>query len=119
MPNISVKDVPAQWADALRRRAALNHRSLQGELMALIERAVQEHQPENDAAGSAARDEPSVRSHAHSGTVVGVDRFGHPIVRRGWKTVDQVAAELKAKYPDPVTDVPRGVDIIRADRDAR
>lgn len=119
MPNISVKDVPVQWANALRRRAALNHRSLQGELMAIIERAVQEQQPVNDAASSTAQAESSVRSHAHSGTVVGVDRLGHPIVRQGWKTVDRIAAELRAKYPEPVTDVPRGVDIIRADRDAR
>ena len=42
MPNISIKDVPEQWAEALRQRAARNHRSLQGELMSLIERAVGE-----------------------------------------------------------------------------
>jgi len=42
MPNISIKDVPEQWAETLRQRAARNHRSLQGELMAIIERAVQE-----------------------------------------------------------------------------
>jgi plasmid stability protein len=41
MANISIKDVPEQWAEALRLRAARNHRSLQGELMFLIEQAVQ------------------------------------------------------------------------------
>ena len=47
MPNISVKDVPEVWTEALRRRALRNHRSLQGELMAIIERAVAEPvQPE-------------------------------------------------------------------------
>ena len=37
MANISIKDVPEAWAEALRQRAARNHRSLQGELMALLE----------------------------------------------------------------------------------
>lgn len=35
--NLSVKDVPDDLADALRARARANHRSLQGELMAMIE----------------------------------------------------------------------------------
>lgn len=40
MPNLSIKDVPEALAEALRQRAAKNHRSLQGELMALLEAAV-------------------------------------------------------------------------------
>jgi plasmid stability protein len=35
--NLSVKDVPEHLAEALRDRARQNHRSLQGEMMALIE----------------------------------------------------------------------------------
>lgn len=35
--NLSVKDVPDDLAEALRTRARANHRSLQGELMAMIE----------------------------------------------------------------------------------
>jgi plasmid stability protein len=35
--NLSVKDVPDDIAEALRERARANHRSLQGELMAMIE----------------------------------------------------------------------------------
>ena len=42
MPNLSIKDVPEAWAEALRQRAARNHRSLQGELMALVEQAVKQ-----------------------------------------------------------------------------
>ena len=42
MPNLSIKDVPEAWAEALRQRAARNHRSLQGELMAIIETAATE-----------------------------------------------------------------------------
>jgi len=113
MPNISIKDVPEQWAETLRQRAARNHRSLQGELMAIIERAVQE------TAQSAAALGWSPNGRSGMGVVVGYGAGGHPNIRRGWKTVEQVAAELKAKYPEPVTDVPLGVDIIRADRDSR
>ncbi len=112
MPNISVKDVPEQWADALRRRAVRNHRSLQGELMAIIEQAVQEPVLDLPARQSIAAPSPH-------GVVVGYGAGGHPIVRRGWKTVDQIAAEMHAKYPEPVRDVPLGVDIIRQDRDSR
>ena len=35
--NLSVKDVPEELAEALRAQARANHRSLQGELMAMIE----------------------------------------------------------------------------------
>ena len=35
--NLSIKDVPDDWADLLRARARWNHRSLQGELMAMVE----------------------------------------------------------------------------------
>lgn len=35
--NLSVKDVPDTLVDALRERARQNHRSLQGEMVAMIE----------------------------------------------------------------------------------
>ena len=38
--NLSVKNVPDEIAERLRRRAARSHRSLQGELMAILEQAV-------------------------------------------------------------------------------
>jgi antitoxin FitA len=37
--NFSIKNVPDDIAEELRERAARNHRSLQGELMAIIEAA--------------------------------------------------------------------------------
>lgn len=40
MPNLSIKSVPEALAESLRQRAARNHRSLQGELMAILEAAV-------------------------------------------------------------------------------
>lgn len=114
MPNLSVKDVPEVWAETLRQRAARHHRSLQGELMAIIEAAVQEPAMANQPSSAAPIPPGTVR-----GVIAGYDRFGHPIIRQGWKTVEQVAAELRAKYPKPVIGVDRGVDIIRAERDAR
>ena len=38
--SFSVKDVPDDLADALRERARRNHRSLQGELLDILESAV-------------------------------------------------------------------------------
>ena len=108
MPNLSIKDVPEAWAETLRQRAVRNHRSLQGELMAIIETAVFEP-PLMDTPHKM-----SAQSH-----VAGYDRLGYPIIRQGWKTIEQVAAELDAKYPEPVFGQPLGVDIIREERDAR
>ena len=45
MPNLSIKDVPECWVEILRQRATRNHRSLQGELMAIIEEAVRTSEP--------------------------------------------------------------------------
>ena len=112
MSNLSIKDVPEQWAETLRQRAARNHRSLQGELMAIIEAAVQ------SGAGGAPAALPG-NTYSGQGTVVGFDSRGKPIVRTGWKTVAQIVAEIKADGLEPDANLPRGVDIIRAERDAR
>ena len=93
--NLSIKNVPESLADRLRARAERNHRSLQGELMAIIESAVA------DEAGPDA-----------------TARESQPL-RRGAKTLEQIAAEHRARYPEPVTDVPKAVDIIRQLRDSR
>ncbi len=118
MANISIKDVPDAWAEALRQRAARNHRSLQGELMSIIEQAVQ------PAGGSHTRAHTGVGpignppgNGTHRITGHGIDK--RPLMRRGGKSVDPGAAELKARFPEPVADAPLGVDIIRAERDAR
>ena len=115
MPNISIKDVPEQWAQALRQRAARNHRSLQGELMSLIEPAVGE--PTVGLHQSMLATAPAAVTSA--GQVVGLDRFGHPITRRGTKPVEQIYAEHIERFPEPFTQRPMSVDIIRQDRDSR
>jgi plasmid stability protein len=95
--SLSIKDVPEALAERLRRRAEANHRSLQGELMAIIERAAAEG---STAAGSA--------------------RALPAAARRGpTKSIEQIAAEHLARHPEPFFDVPRAVDIIRDDRDDR
>ena len=96
MPNLSIKDVPEDMAEALRRQAARNHRSLQGELMAILHQAVQR---------------------ADSGSV---SPAAAPLEgRRGTRTVEELVRERRALYPEPVRNVPMAVDIIRADRDSR
>ena len=105
MANISIKDVPDAWAEALRQRAARNHRSLQGELMAIVEAALAN---------------TSLPSPGSQDVVVGYGAGGYPIVRKGWKSVQQVAAELKAKYPNgPAPGQGSSIDMIREDRDSR
>ena len=43
--NLSIKNVPDEIAEELREKAARNHRSLQGELMAIIEEAAGKKSP--------------------------------------------------------------------------
>ena len=95
--NLSIKGVPAAWAERLRRRAEANHRSLQGELMAIIERAATEA-------------EPNAALAADFGTA-------NPSTRRGHKAIEQIAAEHRALYPRPFANVPRASDILREDRE--
>jgi plasmid stability protein len=99
VPNLSIKDVPEPVAAALRLRAARNHRSLQGELMALVEAA-------------AAEDAAAATRHA-----------AWPAVPRppaaGVKTLEQVAREHRALHARPIASGPRAADVLRAERDTR
>ena len=45
MPSLSLKNVPEPIVERLRRRAAANHRSLQGELMAVVTAAAEAAEP--------------------------------------------------------------------------
>ena len=126
MSNLSIKDVPEAWAESLRQRATRNHRSLQGELMAIIERAVTAGADAEAFRGDLSNLERlplSAPQDRRQGRIVGYDRMGHPIMSYGWKTIEQVCAEIDAQPKDmrPVypPGIPLGVDIIRAERDAR
>lgn len=43
--NLSIKNVPDELADRLRKRADVAHRSMQGELMAILEAALEDRPP--------------------------------------------------------------------------
>ena len=104
MPNLSIKNVPEPVVERLRQRAAANHRSLQGELMALVCRAAKE-----GAVG--ALEEASAQLQE--------DPLAPARAEYGWLTVGQLLAESKAIHPKPVATGPLAVDIIRRERDAR
>ena len=100
--NLSIKEVPDALADRLRLRAERNHRSLQGELMAIIERAANEVP-------------------AAPGLDAGTPAISRERQLQGWKTVEDLVAERRAFgwQPASAQGLPLAVDIIRADRDAR
>lgn len=111
--NLSIKDVPEQIAQRLRARAERNHRSLQGELMAIVERATAGADTDHDA-GAGANSPNGWLAQAPSAAaprLVGV--------RRGSKSIEQLAAAHRVLYPEPFQGLPLAVDIIRQDRDAR
>ena len=58
--NLSIKNVPDSLAEALRTRAEQNHRSLQGELMSILQRAVAVREPEADDIVKPARNSPKL-----------------------------------------------------------
>ncbi len=45
MPAVEVRDVPSEVLDALERRAAAHHRSLEGELLLILSEAASEAPP--------------------------------------------------------------------------
>lgn len=98
MPHLSIKDVPPAWAEALRQRALQHHRSLQGELMAILEQAL------NAAAAPAP---------ARPGVMPG------PGLRQGHKTLAEVRQALQSRYPQPLAAQASSVALIREGRDSR
>ena len=95
--NLSIKEVPDALADRLRARAERHHRSLQGELMAIIEAAVT---AESDLRAQSQRYAPLMRQASR-------------------KSIEEIAATHRARFPTPITTGPLAVDIIRDDRDSR
>jgi antitoxin FitA len=100
MSNLSIKDVPEPWAEALRRRAARHHRSLQGELLAMVEVVVNAEKQALSESTLVAQN--AIRKH-----------------REGVKSIEQIAIEIRKQFPKLVANAPRAVDIVRSERDAR
>ena len=98
--NLSIKNVPDAVADALRARAEQNHRSLQGELMAILERSVT-GTPAVETRADAAQATP-----AHD-----TPRLVAPKL-----SIDEVAARAMKLFPKGT---PNSADFIRAMRDGR
>jgi plasmid stability protein len=98
MPNLSIKNVPDEILDKLRERAARHHRSIQGELMALLSAAVES--PGNSAEPSGTNEASRMR-------------------RSGTRRIEEIAAEHLQRWKKPFTRGPRAADLIRAERDAR
>lgn len=95
MPNLSIKNVPEDVVARLRERARANHRSLQGELLALACRAAQASET------AVAPNEQSRRESA------------------GHSTIEQIVAEHRQRQPQPMADAPSAAELIRRERDAR
>ena len=120
MPNLSIKDVPSAWAERLRQRAARHHRSLQGELMAILEQATA---PESSAPNMAATNSssaPLTLSPAEFALIY-PNLSAHASTSRGSKTVERLHAEHLARFPAPIAVAAgaRSADMVREDRDAR
>lgn len=98
--NLSVKGVPDELAARLRERAAANHRSLQGELMAILHEAAEARPPAN--AGWRERLRPA-------GAV--------PTGRKS--TIEDVIARVKDRGATRRARGPSSVEIIRQMRDER
>ena len=107
MPDFSIKGISKSTAEKLRARAARNHRSLQGELMAIVEAAA------NDEEGSLA-----ASSSSRPAPVAELNQA--PTMPRATRTIEQIAAELRALFAQPVDEVgPRSAELVREMRDAR
>jgi plasmid stability protein len=98
MPNLSIKNVPDDVLNRLRERAARHHRSIQGELMALLSAALEA--PASAAAPLGVNEAPTMR-------------------RSGTRRIEEIAAEHQQRWKKPFTQGPRAADLIRAERDAR
>lgn len=74
--NLSIKNAPDEVVRRLRQRAERHHRSLQGELMAIIEAAVQEDRPATPAEILAEVRQLGVHTPAESADMIRADRDG-------------------------------------------
>jgi plasmid stability protein len=98
MPTLSIKNVPEDLLTKLRDRAARHHRSIQGELMALLSAAVES--PVNAPAAVEPREATQRR-------------------RSGTRRIEEIAAEHRSRWKKPINRGPRAADVIRGERDAR
>lgn len=92
--NLSIKGVSGTTTAPLRARAERSHRSLQGELMAIIEQAVA----------------------APADTIAAAPDTA---MASGSLSIERIGAALRARFNEPATASPKSADILRELRDAR
>ncbi|MGD1035983.1 MAG: Arc family DNA-binding protein [Roseiarcus sp.] len=74
--NLSIKNAPDHVVERLRRRAERHRRSLQGELLAIIEAAAQEEQPAMPADVLAEVRRLGLRTPSEAAALIRADRDG-------------------------------------------
>lgn len=74
--NLSIKNVPEDVVQRLRARAERHHRSLQGELMAIIEAAVMDERPTSPTAVLAEIRQLGLSTPAEAAAIIRADRDG-------------------------------------------
>ncbi|HEY5301022.1 MAG TPA: Arc family DNA-binding protein [Acetobacteraceae bacterium] len=74
--NLSIKNAPDRVVQRLRERAERNHRSLQGELLAIVEAAVSENRPSTPAGILAEVRRLGLDTPSEAATMVRADRDG-------------------------------------------
>jgi plasmid stability protein len=74
--NLSIKNAPDDVVEGLRRRAERHHRSLQGELMAIIEEAVRSDRTLGPAELLAEVRRLGLQTPAESADIIRADRDG-------------------------------------------
>jgi plasmid stability protein len=74
--NLSIKNAPEHVVERLRRRAQRHHRSLQGELLAIIEAAAGEDQPATAAEVLAEVRRLGLHTPSESAALIRADRDG-------------------------------------------
>ena len=74
--DLSIKNVPAKLVERLRRRAKAHHRSLQGELLSIIEGSVRDEQVLTAGAVLTRIRRSGLRTPAESVSMIRKDRDG-------------------------------------------
>jgi plasmid stability protein len=75
--TLSIKNAPEEMVQRLKERAARHHRSLQGELMAILETAVQEVGPLSPEQILAETRRIGLRTPREAAAMIRADRDGH------------------------------------------
>jgi len=99
--TLTIKQVPDRVADELRARAAASHRSLQGELMAILEEAMlqsarQAGQPEPPVYAAKRTSQPAVRKAPVHGRRFTLDELWERSRRLGPGSKGESAAIVRA-----------------------